>query len=97
MNHLSASSKDPEGIREGLEGSTIKEIDCESCKLTSLDGLKGCKQLETLMCCGNEIENIKGLNDCTSLGELARESNPIVTLERLRSKGLRPVRDCLIV
>ena len=61
----------------------LRTLDCSSTKLTTLEGIEACTQIETLECSKCRLTTLTHLTACPNLQELDCIGNQLVTLEGL--------------
>lgn len=91
LNHLSKCKKLEKVIcflnkltdLQGLNFSSLEELDCSHNYITHLNGLENCLLLKKLNCNDNKIISLRHLKNCVQLRQLACYNNPITSLQGL--------------
>jgi len=73
-------------LKDNIEKySHLKHLYLNGCKLTSLEWLYGCESLETLICSGNSLSNLSGLQTCINLQRLCVSRNELTSLHGIEN------------
>ena len=78
-----------------IEACTKLEVlNCDRCKITSLEPLRSCVNLRVLSCVNNHIQSLTGIECCIQLQELYCSSNRISSLKHLELCPMLEILKC---